>query len=422
MYNLHLTAEQQEFRDTVRDFVSAELKPVVLHPDRLQYSPWEAPVALTEKASQLGLRTLLMPEELDGAGADALTACIVAEELAAGDAGIATTLVQTWSLARFLFAQAMSAEQRARYLPAFARDDTYHLACAPLEYDLDRGWQYHRPLEGDGLASGVRATRQGNGDWVLDGATGFVANAPVAKLFAVQVRTGGGVETLLVARDNPGLAVREPHTEGRGAGADGEPLSKWYLGSGGTLHFTGCRVAAHDVLAARHAAPLAADRSGRGAPQAAAINLGIGRAAYEAAVEYAKIRVQGARPIIQHQAIGTILARVAVKIEVARNMIWHAAWASDHPEAYSDRSVSGLPLETIASVYTAEAMHEAAEEAGECFGAMGVMLDMPLPKYINETRMFLHSGDSSTVALLRIAEALAGYERTPAPARARAAA
>ena len=94
MYNLHLTPEQQEFRDTVRDFVEREIKPVILHPDHLQNFNKPVPRALLQQASEMGLRSLALSEALGGAGADHLTACIVAEELAAGDIGIAITLAR----------------------------------------------------------------------------------------------------------------------------------------------------------------------------------------------------------------------------------------------------------------------------------------------------------------------------------------
>jgi alkylation response protein AidB-like acyl-CoA dehydrogenase len=146
-------------------------------------------------------------------------------------------------------------------------------------------------------------------------------------------------------------------------------------------------------------------------PVFAAINLGVGRAAYDAAVEYAKIRRQGGRNIIEHQAIGGKLAECAMKLELARTMIWKAAWTADHPEAVADRSVSALPLHVIARAYTAEAMHDVALYAAECFGAMGVMRDMPLQKYVHDTMVFLHSEDTDTASKLEIAEALAGYRR-----------
>ena len=122
-----------------------------------------------------------------------------------------------------------------------------------------------------------------------------------------------------------------------------------------------------------------------------AISLGIGRAAYEAALEYARIRVQGGRPIIEHQAIAAKLEGIAVSLEVARAAVWRAAWASDHPEAVADRSLPDLSLQAVAEAFAPEAMLRAAKDAAECFGAMGVMRDMPLHKYVRDARICLHS-------------------------------
>jgi alkylation response protein AidB-like acyl-CoA dehydrogenase len=404
MYNLHLTPEQQAFRDSVREFVEREIKPVILHPDHLQNFAKPLPLKLIAQASQMGLRSLALSEALGGAGADNLTSCIVAEELAAGDIGIAVTLAETSRLAHLLFDDMMTDEQKRRFLPAFMADDQYHLAFAPYTGDAELGWKYHREIT-DAPAGGLSAARQGNGDWMINGATGFVQNAPVARLIAVQgVDSGGGkMVSLLIPAGAAGMTVRDPATSTEGV--------KWFHGSGAEITFKDCRVPAANVLGDGGAATLALITAGRGSPVMSAMNIGIARAAYEAAVTYAKLRVQGARHIIQHQAIGNILADVAIKIEVARNMVRHAAWASDHPDAVADRSVSDLPLQTIAKVFTSEAMHTATEEAAECFGAMGVMIDMPLAKYVHEARVFLNSVDSNSVARLRVAEAVAGFVR-----------
>jgi alkylation response protein AidB-like acyl-CoA dehydrogenase len=146
-------------------------------------------------------------------------------------------------------------------------------------------------------------------------------------------------------------------------------------------------------------------------PHFPALNLGVGRAAYEAALDYAQMRVQGGRRIIEHQAIGEKLAEIAVKLEVARNFIWQAAWAADHPEAVADRSLAPLPLKSIARVFTSEVVHEIAKQSAEVFGAMGVMRDMPLQKYIGDALIFLHSGDGNSDSRLRIAEALVNFQR-----------
>jgi butyryl-CoA dehydrogenase len=410
MYDLHLTPEQLEFRDTVRDFVENEIKPLALHPDRLQ--PFEKPLltGLVEKAAQMGLRTLALSEEAGGAGADGLTACIVLEELAAGDVDVAAVLGRTSFLGHVLFDQLLSPEQRARFLPSFAEDDHYHLAFAGRDPDAGAGWSYHRALASEGDAE-LSAKKQSNGDWIVSGSLPFVANAPVAKLLVVQARSdpkktgANGLSALLVPRDARGLAVGEPPK------TTGEAI-RWHQGTGASVTFKDCRVPADHLIGKEGQSPLAdGTLFARSVSQVAAINLGLGRAAYDAAVEYARIRRQGGRNIIEHQAIGTKLADCAIKLELARNMIWKAAWVADHPDAVADRSAPELPLHTIARVYTAEAVNQVTLLSAECFGAMGVMRDMPLQKYVHDGFVFAHAEETDDAAKLGIAEAVAGYQR-----------
>ena len=398
MFNLHLSQEQLQIRDTVRDFVEREIKPVVLKPERLEALERRLPMELLDPASQLGLRTLALSEERGGAGADALTSCIVTEELAAGDPDLAAVLAETSALGHMLFDQGMSPGQRDRFLPQFLKDDRYHLAHAAHEPGSDDalGVNYHRPAPAD-APIGTTAVRAGNA-WVINGLKDCVANAPLARLIAVQACTGaGGVSTLLVPRDTPGVSVREHDT-----------AERWFHGSCGEVIFEECRVPAENLLGQE-----VGTTEGRGWFQA--LNLGIGRAAYEAALDYAKLRVQGGRRIVEHQAIGAKLAEIAIRLEVARSIVWQAAWSCDHPEAVADRSLADLPLQSVAKVFTSEAIYHAVKDAAECFGAMGVMRDMPLQKYVHDALVCLHSGSGNSDTKLRIAEALAGYRREPAP-------
>lgn len=411
MYNLHLTAEQLEFRDTLRDFVEREVKPVALQSARLE--PFEKPLLmdLLNQASQMGLRTLALSEEAGGAGADSLTACIVLEELAAGDVDLAVVLGQTAMLGQALD-QLMTDEQRKRFLPKLVADEKYHLAFAGRDADPNIGWCYHRSLaeEPDTEPAAVRSGKE----WVINGSVSFVSNAPVAKLFAVQVRTdpkktgSNGVSTLLVPRDTPGLTVHEtvPAID-----PSGERI-RWHHGTGSAVTFKNCKVPADNLLGKEGQSPLAGGaHAARGAVQLAAINVGVARAAYEAAIDYAKLRWQGGRHIIEHPAIGMKLADAATKLEVSRNMVWKAAWVADHPDAVSDRSVPGLPLHIIARSFAAEVLHRATLETAECFGAMAVMRDMPLQKYVHDTLVLQHYADNDSAAMLQIAEAVAGYQR-----------
>src|SRR5512134_1784503 len=273
MYDLHLTPEQLEFRDTVRDFVESEVKPAALNPKRLE--PFEKPLlaGLLDKAAQMGLRSLALSEEAGGAGADGLTACIVMEELGAGDVDLAAVLAQTATLAHVLFDRLMTPEQRKRFLPEFIGSDGYHLAFAGRDPGAEAAWSYHRPLAES--PADVQAVKQGR-EWVVNGALAFVPNATVAKLFAVQVRTGAqGLATLLVPRNAPGLTVREPLR------AIGEVV-RWHHGAGAGVVFKDCCVPADQALGGS-AAALAAELA-HGVPPLAAVNLGLGRAAFEAAV------------------------------------------------------------------------------------------------------------------------------------------
>jgi len=401
MYNLQLSSEQLEIRDTVRDFVTREIKPVALKAERLDVCDRSLLMTQIDAASQLGLRTLALSEERGGAGADALTSCIVTEELAAGDADIAAVLSESSRLAHLLFDRAMSDAQRDALLHKLLGGDRYHLAFAGHEGEADTrlGVNYHRPASSEAAVK-TRAVKSGN-DWIVNGVKDCVANAPIAELFAVLVALPGraSASVLLVPADAPGVSVR----------AHDNP---WLHGSCGEVTFKDCRVATGNLLGDGAAALLTgADAPGRGNPLSQALNLGIGRAAYEAALDYAHLRVQGGRPLIEHQAIATKLAEIAIRLEIARAAVWQAAWASDHPEAVADRSLSDLPLQTIAQVFTSEIVMKAAKDAAEIFGAMGVMRDMPLQKYIHDARVCQHSGDGNTDAKLRIAEELAGYRR-----------
>jgi alkylation response protein AidB-like acyl-CoA dehydrogenase len=406
MYNLHLTHEQAEIRDTVRDFVRQEIKPGALKPERLEALDRSLPLDVLDKASQLGLRTLALSEQAGGVGGDMLTCCIVAEELAAGDPDIAAVLTETSLLGRFIFDLMLMEEQRDRFLPLFLEDDRYHLALADHEPDDDTalGIDYHRPMERS-VWPRTTALSTGKGEWIINGVKDCVANAPIAKLFVVTVATQPplpGMRTFLVPRDAPGLTI-----------AAHEGRDRWFHGACGEVRFQECRIPAQYAMDPQHIGGLT--HYGTRAPAiAAAINLGIGRAAYEAALEYAGLRVQGGRRIVEHQAIGVKLADIAIRLSVARNAVWQAAWVSDHPQVFVRRELDDLPFPTMARVFTAEAVYRAAKDAAECFGAMGVMRDMPLQKYVRDALISLHAGAGVSDAKLEIAEALAGYRRLPA--------
>jgi len=216
MYSLHLSPEQLQIRDTVRDFVAQEIKPLALEPQRLEASARPILVEALDKASQIGLRTLALSEEAGGAGADNLTCCIVTEELAAGDPDLANVLAQTSTLAHVLFDGLMTQEQRARFLPAFLADHRHHLALAEHEAHRDTalGINYHRP-QANAARFATAAVLSGDA-WIINGRKDRVIGASQAALFAVRASLGDkGAGTLLVPRDTPGLTVTASEADAR---------------------------------------------------------------------------------------------------------------------------------------------------------------------------------------------------------------
>ncbi len=398
MYTLKLSQEQLEIRDTVREFAVKDVRPKAILPERMEALDRSPMWDLLDQGSQMGLRTLSLPEELGGAGADHLTAAIVAEELAAGDVDLAQTLATTSAVARYMFANMADGARKDALVSAFTSDDRYHLAFADSRTETDLGVNYHRPFE----SGKITATAEKAGDdWILNGESHCVANAPLAKLIVVSAKptSGAAPMTFLVPRETPGLRVNE-HKPGR------------FHGSCGEVVYKGCRIPADAVLAAGTDAKMMADLlGGRASPIAHAINLGVGKAAFDSAVEYAGIRVQGGKRLIEHAAIGAKLADCAIRLEAARNMVWKAAYVLDQPDALADRSIEDMPLAAMAHVYTAEQIHRATKDAAEVFGAMGVMRDMPAHKYIQDARMALHIGAGVDDSRLIIAEAIAGYRR-----------
>jgi len=342
-----------------------------------------------------------------------LTSFIVHQELAEGDIGLAATFAQTSELARLLFNDALTSSQRDRWLPRFLTDHQYHIASTEWPWDpLAGGLNYHRPFVVE-ESIGISAQQRDDGDWVLDGGCPFVPNAPVAQLYVVQAR-GPNPPTervdqhiFLVDREAAGLSVQELNGEVDSLADTGSRT--WFHGRAGRVKLDAVRVSSDSRIdVARLSSAWRGSGRCTGRSLRDALNLGVGRAAYEEALEYAKVRVQGGRRIIEHEAVGTILADIAIRLEVATNMAWKTAWSADHPE--HEASSRGLPLPSVSKVYISQAVYEATLLAAECFGAMGVMRDMSMPHHVHAARLFLTEFSNST-AKLEVAEAIAEYQR-----------
>jgi acyl-CoA dehydrogenase len=388
-----LSEEQSRWRALARDFAERLISPDVLRRDRLPTAQERIPWDWIREADVLGIRTLGIPKAWGGAGADVVTMCLVGEELAVGDLGFAVIMDQCWKMAHIL-GDAMTSDQQRKFIPAFVSDPEATLAIGFTE--AGAGSDHQGYYDSADIDFRTTAVREGD-EYVINGTKRFVSNGCMAKLYFIVART----DTTKSLRE--GGSVFVVPSDSRGFHADFfHEKSSQRLATNGTFHFENCRVPASHLLGGEGLmSRLRAEYMWGSKAEAAATVLGVGRAAYEYAMRYAKERVQGGKPIVQHQAVAMMLAQMAMKLDAARTQIWRAAWLADQ------RKPEARTLGLLAKVNASETAFEACKLASEILGGAAIMHDHPVEKYLRDAASFLHSDGTNQVCLLRAAEGLA---------------
>src|SRR5688572_488078 len=300
--------------------------------DRLSTAAERIPWDWIREADKLGIRTLGVSKAFGGAGADILTMCLVGEELAVGDLGFAVIMDQCWKMAHIL-SDAMTPEQQRKFIPRFVDDPeaTFAIAFTEPGAGSDHQGYYDSP----DIDFRTTAVRDGDG-YVINGTKRYVSNGCMAKLYFVVTRTDSskslreGGSVFIVPSDTPGFRPGFFHEK-----------SSQRLATNGTFHFDNCRVPATNLLGGEGLmSRLRADYMPGSKAEAAATVLGVGRAAYEYALAYAKDRVQGGKPIVKQQAVAIMLAQMAMKLDAAGTQIWRTAWLAVRRQ--TDRRILGL--------------------------------------------------------------------------------
>jgi len=387
-----LSEEQKRWRAVAHDFIEKTVKPDVQRRDRLATAAERIPWDWIREANGLGLRTLGVPKRYGGCGADIVTLCVVGEELAVGDLGFAVIMDQCWKMAHIL-SDAMTPEQQERFIPAFVEDPEATFAIGFTEEGAGSDHQgYYDSADIDFRTTAVRD----GGHYVINGAKRYVSNGCMAKLYFIVARTDRrktlreGGSLFIVPADTPGFRPAFFHEK-----------SSQRLATNGTFHFENCRVPVENLIGGEGLmSRLRSEYMWGSKAEAAATALGVGRAAYEYALEYAKTRVQGGRPIAELQAVAMMLAQMAMKIDAARTQIWRTAWLADR------RQPQARTLGLLAKVNASETAFEACRLASEILGGAAIMHEHPVEKYLRDATSFLHSDGTNQLCLLRAAQGL----------------
>jgi alkylation response protein AidB-like acyl-CoA dehydrogenase len=392
MLEFDLTEEQKALQTLARDFADREIRPIAAELDRMDVResfPWD----MVKKGSKLGFRTMALPPEWGGMGANLLTQVVMIDELAYADMSCCKIFSQCWKASRHLF-MGGTEDQKKRYIPGFVEDDTFVLAQANTEPNSGSdNVGYYDPPPGQGIM--LRAERKGD-HYVLNGMKHLIAHGPVAKLYIIKAKTdltvnqSQGLSHFIVPRDTPGFSIGRTHDK---VGFRAYPQAE--------LIFENVKIPAEDLLGGKEgSASTESYMSTTSNVELSAHTLAVARAAFDAAVKFANERFQGGKYIIQHQAVQTILADLYISLQAARTLVWRTAWTSSYKEP------DGV-LASACKAFCADASLKITLSAMELFGGVGVMRDLPMEKYVRDAMVMLHhAGGTQSIARLKIGKAM----------------
>jgi alkylation response protein AidB-like acyl-CoA dehydrogenase len=381
------TAEQSAILASVRRFVDEVVKPKAPILDALADPAAGYSDEIVAAADAIGIRTMTLSERYGGLGADSLTTAMVVEELARGDLGISVVMAQTLKLAQIM-EKALDADQQRRSLALFAQDPTAVLAIGITE--PDNASNYFLPHPTPLRTSGERT----KGGFVVNGMKHFISNGNRASFYLVFVQTeknrpmAEGMTCFLLERGRAGFAIGRVHDK------MGERLA-----NNAELVFQDCFIPEENVVGE---VGRGFDVLGRFFPSsnayAASSVLGVAVALYEKSAQWARTRVQGGKPLIEHDGIRAQLAEMKMLIDASRAYVHRACWLADHQEQGWDRTLGALP-----KAMASQAAWKIATWTLEIHGGHGYMKEVGVEKLVRDAAAFLHSDGVNRTLFLKAA-------------------
>jgi len=374
-----LTESQRQVRDMVRQFAERELAPTAAERDRTPRFPREA----FARMGELGLMGMTVPPEFGGAGTDYVSYALAVMEIAAADGASSTAFQVHNSLVCLALLKHGTAEQKERFLRPLAQGAKLGAFCLT------------EPGAGsDAAAIATRAEGVGN-NFVLNGSKQFITSgrsADLALVFAVTDASAGkrGISAFIVSTDTPGYkVVRVEHTMGQRSSDHCQ------------IAFEDCEVPPDQMLGdPGRGLPIALGGLEAGRIGVAAQSVGMARAAYDAALAYAKQRTTFGKPILEHQAIAFRLADMATELQAAELMVLHAARLRDAGEHC-------LKEASMAKLFASEMAERVCSAAIQIHGGYGYLNDFPVERIYRDARVCSIYEGTSEIQHLVIAREIA---------------
>ncbi|WP_166459412.1 acyl-CoA dehydrogenase family protein [Amycolatopsis pithecellobii] len=397
MVDFSLSEEQVRHVAWVREFMDSHVRPVVAELDKISDPDERFPWGIIEKAHGEGLMRFGLPEAYGGTPVDEVTLCLLMEEFGAADIGVGGIIAQYWNCVALIDRMGNDFHRDTFIRPYLDNPRAiYALAMTEPTAGTDAQLPYDAPDGGPML----EAVPDGD-EIVLNGVKTYSSYSNVADVIIVFARTDKsvgltqGMTAFIVTKDTPGFSVARTFD-----------LMGHRLAPIAELHFDDCRIPKENQLTPWNGGFAEMSRFTVGRYWVGARCLGVARAAFDLALEYAKTRVQGGKPIIEHQMVARQLGEMAMTIEAARNTIWKAAWAAEHPEQ-ADPIVLRM-----ARVLGSEAAMKVALDAVRIHGGPGTFTDVGVEKLFRDAATGLHPAPLD-VQLMIMGQVLAGNRQGP---------
>jgi alkylation response protein AidB-like acyl-CoA dehydrogenase len=382
-----LNDEQRAIIETVQRFVEEEVKPraatLDANTDPEASFSWE----IVERAHEVGIRTMTLSEEYGGLGTDSLTTSMVIEELGKGDLGVSVIFAQTLKIAQIM-QKALNEEQQARVLPEFAADPRGMLAIGITEPDNASNYFIPYPVPFRTSAEKV------DGGWVVNGMKHFISNGNRSSFYLLFVQTekgkpmAEGATCFLVERGRKGFTIGRVHDK------MGERLA-----NNAELVFQDCFIPDENVVGeVGKGFKVLGDFFPQSNAYAGASVLGVAGALHQKAIDWASVRVQGGKPLIEHDGIRAQLAEMRMLIDASRSYVQRACFLADNQHHGWDKTLGVLP-----KAMAAQAAWKIATWTMEIHGGHGYMKEFGVEKLVRDAAAFLHSDGVNRTLFLKAA-------------------
>jgi alkylation response protein AidB-like acyl-CoA dehydrogenase len=380
-----LNEEQRHWQMEARKFAEEEIRPISVERDQIEggFAPWDWNII--KKGSKLGFRTLAVPKDWGGPGADFVTQAVVMAELAKGDSAISKAFSQNWKWSH-LIARSCTREQKERFLRPFLADDTYLMGRGITEPNA--GSDNRMPPE-DAPKAGFRLKAERDGDeWVLNGEKCFIANGSVGSLFFVDARTNPEVNVrqggtlFMVPKGTPGFRIGKVFNK-RG----------WRFYQNAELIFENARIPHANVVGEVNGGTRASagDTTGGdifGDLELAANAVGVCDDAVDMAMRFARTQKRAGKLVMDHQLVQLKLNEMHALTEALRSYVMRVAWERD--QGGPAGANAGLVMN-----FSTDVIQRVTRLNMDIHGAEGCMMVARVEKLVRDAMIWTHlAGDT----------------------------